>query len=185
MVLAFLLPWRKDPDTSYHGSLGGATLVIRFGRCSFCVGVKHMSRRCQQDFNWKGHAWCARVVHLALLLSVTGCVSSGKLTVARDFEISSSTKVSMAPGDDPEGYGMALENELLAAGFDVAPYELAKSVVRSESTTRYRASGRSGHSASGTEVFARTYLPTAIAVSLRYTVRRYAMKTDCISAYIA
>jgi hypothetical protein len=111
-------------------------------------------------------------------------VSSGKLTVARDFEISSSTKVSMAPGDDPEGYGMALENELLAAGFDVAPYELAKSVVRSESTTRYRASGRSGHSASGTEVFARTYLPTAIAVSLRYTVRRYAMKTDCISAYI-
>jgi hypothetical protein len=61
----------------------------------------------------------------AMLAALVGCVSSGKMTVARDFSLAATTKIAMAPGPDPKGFRTVLENELLEAGFDVAPLELA------------------------------------------------------------
>jgi hypothetical protein len=121
---------------------------------------------------------------VGLLMLLAGCKSSGELVATRNFTISESTKISVAPSSDPKGQTLYLENKMLAAGFDIAPYEMAVDQMESRSSATVRANEEELRIDSDASVSARTYLPTAVAIKLDYRYREYPAAIYYTSVFI-
>ena len=121
---------------------------------------------------------------LLLVFVISGCVTSGDLATTRNFSIGQDTTLSITPSNDPKSMVLVLENELLRAGFDVAPYELASRQVKYRAETKV--ASEQGRAAAQTEASLSSglYLPSAVAVTMTYNYSEYPAATYFTKAFI-
>lgn len=104
------------------------------------------------------------------------------MTLARGFRLSKGTKVVLGQTSDPKGLGVKLENALLEAGFDVAPFELARRSLRSSHVRAGAASGDGFYEVGNSETYAVTLMPAGVVVSMTYEYTEYTAATYYTSA---
>lgn len=124
-----------------------------------------------------------RLVIPVILLFLSGCVTSGELTTAQEFILSKDTPIAVIQEGDPHGITLQLENELLSAGFDVAPYETAQKQAQIESDIEASASGSNVSAEAQSTASSGTYLPSAVAVTVDYKYSEYPAATYYTRAF--
>lgn len=88
------------------------------------------------------------------------------------------------PAPDPKGFLTVLENELLVAGFDIAPVESASSVAESARIAQAEADYGRVRIGEQTEVTTGIRVPSRVGISLTYTYVEYPAATYFTRAFI-
>jgi hypothetical protein len=124
--------------------------------------------------------------YLIIVLGILqmNCATTGELAKIKDFAIESNTKMTIISTVDPLNLVPMLENELMSLGIEICPLEVAQEAIKSESSTIIGEKENKLSIDNKTTSRAVTYIPTSIAIDIKYNYRTYPAVTYITNMYI-